>query len=230
MAETKSKIAIIGAHAMDAELMGGSIAYALHEKEWECYFIHITRGERGNPNKSPASFGEQLEIEMQTCAEKLHATPLWAGFMAGSVPPAECSAFLAKTIVDLELDVVITHWKGSFHPRHRLVHDCVLDGLALAEKEGYHLKGLYFGENMEDLEGFSPSLYVDISEVYETWFDAMASYELFRNSPNGFPYQSFYSANSRLRGLESGCKYARCLMLHKSRATDLRVGYQPILG
>ncbi len=230
MAETKKRIGIIGAHAMDAELMGGSIACLLNKKGWESFFIHITRGERGNPNKTPAVFGEQLEKEMQACAEKLHATSIWAGFMAGSVPALECSAFIEETIIQLKLDVIITHWKGSFHPRHRLVHDCVLQGLARAKKNGYSVEGLYYGENMEDLDGFFPMLYLDISEVYETWFSAMLSYELFRNSSNGFPYQSFYSANSRLRGLESGCMYSKCLMIQKSTASDFVGNFQPIIG
>ncbi len=229
MTETK-KVGIVGAHAMDAELMGGSIACLFNKKGWESFFIHITRGERGNPGKPPAIFGEQLEKEMQTCAEKLHATSIWAGFMAGSVPMLECSAFLEETIIKLKLDVVITHWKGSFHPRHRLVHDCVLEGLARAKKNGHSVEGLYFGENMEDLDGFIPMLYLDISDVYETWIDAMASYELFRSAPNGFPYQSFYSANSRLRGLESGCTYSKCLMIQKSITSAFVSNFQPIIG
>jgi len=224
------KIGIIGAHAMDAELMGGSIAYLLNTKGWESFFIHITRGERGNPKQSASDFGKQLEKEMQICAEKLHGSAMWAGFIAGCVPQMECSAFLAETISKLELDVIITHWRGSFHPRHRLVHDCVLEGLAQAEQSGYRVEGLFYGENMEDLDGFSPTLYMDISEVYESWLDAMMSYELFRDSPNGFPYQSFYTANSRLRGLESGCTYAKCLMPHKSKTLEFLPGLQPILG
>lgn len=230
MADTKKRIGIIGAHAMDAELMGGPIAWLLNRKGWESYFIHITRGERGNPNKAPHDFGKQLEEEMQVCAEKLNTTSIWAGFMAGAVPKNECVAFLEETIINLKLDVVITHWKGSFHPRHRLVHDYVIEGLAQTKKDGYSVEGLYFGENMEDLDGFIPMLYIDISEVYETWFNAMMSYELFRDSLNGFPYQSYYSANSRLRGLESGYPYSKCLMLQKSVTTDFSSSFRPIVG
>ena len=229
MADTK-KLGIIGAHAMDAELMGGSIAYLLNGQGWESYFIHITRGERGNPHKSTSAFGAQLEKEMQLCAQKLGATSMWAGFMAGEVPMPECSAFLEETILRLQLDAIITHWSGSFHPRHRLVHDCVLEGLAGAQRNGHNTASLYFGENMEDLDGFVPMLYVDVSEVYDAWWEALESYELFRDSPNGFPYRSFYSANSKVRGLESGCAYSKCLMLQKSKTTDLISNPLPITG
>ncbi len=167
---------------------------------------------------------------MQICADKLHAASIWSGFMAGSVPMLECSAYLEKIIIELKLNVVITHWKGSFHPRHRLVHDCVLTAVKQAKEHGYNVAGLYFGENMEDMDGFIPSLYLDISDVYETWFDAMKSYELFRSAPNKFPYQSYYSANSILRGLESDCAFAKCFMIQKSKLVDFSSNFQPILG
>jgi len=83
---------------------------------------------------------------------------------------------------------------------------------------------------MEDLDGFVPMLYMDVSEVYDAWWDALESYELFRDSPNDFPYRSFYSANSRVRGLESGCTYAKCLMVQKSTITDLVSNALPIVG
>jgi len=229
MIDTK-RIGIIGAHAMDAELMGGAAAYFFNKQGWESFFIHITRGERGNPGKTQAVFGKQLEEEMQICAKKLHANSIWAGFAAGAVPMLECSNYLEQTIIDLKLDIVITHWKGSFHPRHRITHDCVLNALKQADEHGYKVDGLYYGENMEDLDGFIPSLYLDISEIYEIWFDAMKSYELFRSSPNKFPYQAFYSANSALRGLESGCTYAKCFMLQKSKLLSFNSNFQPVLG
>lgn len=228
MVKTK-KIGVIGAHAMDAELMGGSIALQMKKQGWESFYIHITRGERGNPNKSPDVFGKQLEEEMDNCAQALGGQSIWAGFKAGDVPFDACADYIAGIIKELRLDAIITHWRGSFHPRHRIVHDCVLEGVSRSAKLGCAIKSLYFGENMEDLDGYIPNVYMDISTVYASWFTALKCYELFRESSNGFPYQSFYTSNSRIRGLESGCSYAKSLMMQRSLISELSFPVTPII-
>ena len=39
-----SVLAVVGAHALDAEIMGGEVALQLSENGWSTYFIHMTRG------------------------------------------------------------------------------------------------------------------------------------------------------------------------------------------
>jgi hypothetical protein len=84
------------------------------------------------------------------------------------------------------------------------------------------VRELYFGENCEDLDGFGPSVYFDITQVFDRWLDALACYELFRRSvvgqgelrdpSSGIPYSSYYRSMARVRGLESGFAYAQAFM------------------
>jgi Uncharacterized proteins, LmbE homologs len=219
--QNRYSLGIIGAHAMDAELMGGAIAYKLSNQNWDSYFIHVTRGERGHPKKSKEEFAQQLQIEMEECALKLNSTSIWCGFAAGDVPINPCVQKLEELITSLHLDVIITHWRGSFHVRHRLTHDCVIKAIENITKTNYKTPRLYFGENMEDLDSFIPNVYFDISSCFDIWFGALCSYELFRESSNHFPYQEFYKSNSIVRGLETGYKFAKGLMGYRRVTCNL---------
>lgn len=46
--EHQHHIMSIGAHALDAELMGGAVAIKYTREGHKATFVHITRGERGN--------------------------------------------------------------------------------------------------------------------------------------------------------------------------------------
>lgn len=50
--EHQHHIMSIGAHALDAELMGGAVAIKYTREGHKATFVHITRGERGN-KKNP---------------------------------------------------------------------------------------------------------------------------------------------------------------------------------
>lgn len=192
--------------------------------------LHITRGERGNPKKSPSEYGKQLEREMEDCAHRLEAKCHWMGYVAGELPTeeeiiADLCTFFRRT----RTNVVLTHWKGSYHPRHRLTHEVVLQAV-LRMQDGAYLPHvppcpaatLLYGENMEDQEGFVPGLYLDTTQVHEQWFKALSAYQLFTDdSVNKYPYQQFYRANSKLRGIEVGVDRAKAIMLQPSLADTL---------
>lgn len=214
--------AVIGAHALDAELMGGAIALDLSSKDWGTYLIHMTRGERGAAGKDSEIFGIQIEKEMRDCAGKLHSQSIWMGYKAGCIPKERSVIDLCDTIRRLKIDVIITHWKGSYHPRHVETHETVLNSIKMArdpsaktQYDAHSVKGVYFGENMEDLDGFIPGVYYDISGSYGGWMDSLDCYELFRNRLNKYPYEAFYSSNSTGRGIEAGVQYAKALMTPK---------------
>lgn len=219
-------LAVIGAHAMDAEVMGGAIALELSIKGWDTFLVHMTRGERGNKQKQPEEYGVQLEREMREAAAKLGSGCHWMGYQAGKIPTEEEGAQDVKELLNkLKPDVIITHWKGSYHPRHVQTYENVVKGVELAAGSGQSGGGpvtsLYFGENMEDQEGFIPNVYFDVTNTYQRWLEALESYEMFRESTS-FPYRAFYTANSIARGIESGQKYSKALMLPKLITADLR--------
>ena len=215
-------LAIFGAHAMDAEVMAGAIAHDLNLRGWDTWLIHLTRGERGKGAHKSVEYAKQLEGEMENSAAKLRSRYMWMGYNAGEIPEGEAGALdIGQVLKKIEPDVIITHWKGSYHPRHVQTHENVVKGLKDMTDKLHKTPNLYFGENMEDLEGFFPTAYYDVSESYAAWIEALNCYEMFRESSN-FPYRDFYVSNSISRGVESGFKYSKALMLPRVRIADLR--------
>lgn len=213
-------LVVIGAHCLDAEVMAGGVIAKVTSRGHKATIIHVTKGERGHPFKRPEEFGEQLNYEMKKAAQALGADVIWMGFPAGNLPISDSiSAKLFDILVYLSPTHIITHWKGSWHPRHVSTHYNVIDAIKRALKHGkINLSGLYFGENCEDLMGFSPTLYIDISEVKELWLRALESYELFRLSrelKDIIPYVGYYLTMAKIRGYEAGVPYAQAFMESK---------------
>lgn len=204
---------IVGAHALDAELMGGALGARWAASGLDVLLVHLTRGERGHPWKSASDFGAQLENEMQEAAALLSVRCEWPGLLA-PLAIEEGRRALKETFDREQPRAVVTHWRGSWHPSHIRGHDAVR---AVARPERV---ALLFGENCEDLEGFRPDRFVAIEDVRLRWLEALRSYELFRLSEPGpeqndavIPYSAYYTAAARVRGLQAGLDFAQALML-----------------
>ncbi|MTW86820.1 PIG-L family deacetylase [Virgibacillus dakarensis] len=209
---TEHHLMSIGAHALDAELMGGPVAIKYTKEGHKASFVHITRGERGNKKKTPEEYGKQLEVEMPKVAEAMGAKSIWTGYIAGQLPSQEeIQMDLCKLLREEKPDIVITHWRGSLHPRHVMTHDAVLEAVKLAanpdvntEQATHKVEYVYFGENCEDLNGFIPQIYVDIEDTFDQWFEAVSHYELFRANEANVPYQDYYRTMATIRAVEVG--------------------------
>ncbi len=114
---------------------------------------------------------------------------------------------------------MITHWKASLHPDHAAAHRIVNAALLLASLEGFEsahprhrgVRGVYYAENWEDAEDFTPYLYVDVTEDLAAWKAAAACYEFVRGGISPFPYLEYYEALARVRGAGAGKRFAVAL-------------------
>lgn len=202
----------IGAHALDAELMGGPAAIKYTKEGHKATFVHITRGERGNKKKSPEEYGKQLEEEMPKVAEAMGGKSYWMGYLAGKLPSTEeIQMDLCKLLRKEKPNIIITHWRGSLHPRHVMTHDVVLEAIKMAankeietNQETHLVDYVYFGENCEDLNGFIPQIYIEIEDIFNQWFKALSHYELFRANEANVPYQDYYRTMATMRAIEVG--------------------------
>ena len=105
-------IAVIGAHAGDAELMAGGIAAEAISQGLEVYFIHMTLGEKGHPTLSPKEYGEQKRKEALLVAEKIGAKVIFMPYKDGELYYNERTIIeIAKVLREIRPKVVITHWK-----------------------------------------------------------------------------------------------------------------------
>src|SRR5579863_1906427 len=158
--------------------MGGGLALAAKGDGWKVEILHLTRGERGHPWKSPEEFGLQLEGEIHEAAKALGMRSRWSGLEA-PLDEVRARKVITEVIEECRPETIVTHWRGSWHPSHVTAYDAVAAASSCCGST------LLFGENCEDLDGFQAEYFVSIGAVYEQWLNALRCYELFRLSEPG---------------------------------------------
>jgi hypothetical protein len=127
--------------------------------------------------------------------------------------PEEFQRRLEQYFIDEGVDLVITHWRGSMHPRHINTHDAVTGAVKRLREQEKAVRLLY-GETFEDLVGFIPQAYFSLDDKEQKqWFSALEEYQVFRGEINDFPYRPYYTTNGKVRTVESGGKdFTVCYM------------------
>ena len=220
-------LVVVGAHALDSELMAGPLAAVASGAGWPVALIHLTLGERGHPDKAPDAFGPQLRDESLAAGRLLGAEAVWSGAPAPLRGP-DVLDWLVAEITRRRPTVVITHWAGSWHASHREAHAVVRKALDLAPVDPV----VAFAENCEDLVGFAPNQFVPVASVRDRWLAAVNAYELFRLSVPGsgvdadIPYWAYYTAAFRVHGLHFDTGQAQVFM--SARPLPAELGFRPI--
>jgi LmbE family N-acetylglucosaminyl deacetylase len=207
----------IGAHAGDAEITTGALL-ARHKRLGDrVALLHLTLGEGGNPKMTPAAYGEQKKREALVAAKVLGADVYFGPWKDGELRDTEESArHVADLIRQVKPTHVVTHWKSSLHPDHEAAFRIVNSALLLASLEGFEsahpahrgVRGVYYADNWEDAEGFTPYVYVDVTDDLPAWKAAVTSYEFIRGGISSFPYLEYYEALARVRGAVAGKRFA----------------------
>ena len=211
------RVVSIGAHSLDAELLGGPLLLKYAKNGAHCTLIHVTQGRLEDPaatEEAKQAYLQELLNQNKGAAEKLGADTIWLGYVSGNMPSLEeFQKRLAVYFVEEDVGLVITHWRGSMHPRHVNTYDAVTGAVKQLRENGNAIKLLY-GETFEDLVGFIPQAYFSLDETEkQQWFSALNEYQVFRGEINSFPYGSYYATNGRIRAIESGNKdFTVCYM------------------
>jgi len=216
-------LAVIGAHPLDAEILGGAVAAKVSAAGGRAILVHVTDGAGNYPELDPVESIRKAHAEAKRAARILGCEIFRFDFPSLTLYATGIyRAVLARYLGIWQPRLIITHWRGSWHERHRITHRLVLNAIASANIT----PAVYYGENFEDLDGFRPTHYVDTTDVCARWWRALESYNLVtasrRIAPDDhttFPYHSYYHAAPRVRGLESGLPLAHALQKHGRRPT-----------
>ncbi len=228
--EERRCIVAIGAHAADMEFTAGATLLKHVRSGWEAHIIHLTLGEKGNPRLSPEEYGAQKRQEAEEAAAILKVTPHFLPYKDGELSVRDEIAFpLATLLRQLQPQVIITHWKESIHDDHIATHYLTRRAVFVAANAHFVLEGLpplrgvrlYYAENWEDAQNFSPFVYVDITDVFAEWQRAFKCFAIGRGE-GGFPYWDWYQARTRLRGIEIGVFYAQAFAVDEWRMRQRR--------
>jgi LmbE family N-acetylglucosaminyl deacetylase len=215
--EQRKTILAIGAHAGDMEVACGAVLYkhALHGDR--VVLLHLTPGEGGNPRLAPAAYGAQKRREAELVARSMGAEAMFGPYADGELPVSdEARRFVADAIRQVKPTHIITHWRTSIHKDHVAAHQLTMDAVLLASLEAVEtgherhrgVKAIYYTENWEDPEGFTPYIHVDVSNELEAWRSWVTGYEFIKGGISTFDYLDYYMALARVRGAVVGVKYA----------------------
>ncbi|HVX82932.1 MAG TPA: PIG-L deacetylase family protein [Devosiaceae bacterium] len=209
-------ILVVGAHAFDAEVIAGPMAYVAASRGCRVTFLHLTMGEQGHRCLSTQLYAAQKKEEAGLAAARLGISWRTLDLPDAFLPNDDATAqAVARIIRELRPEIVITHWHGSWHKDHRAASAVTQNGVFFAALPTLELghpahnpQMLLFGENWEDDENFNPTYLVDVTPGFEPWRKASLEYELARGL-SSFPYVDYYSALYRLRGCLRGTQYAQ---------------------
>lgn len=216
MSEVK-RVVSIGAHSLDAELLGGPLFVKYSKQGAKCTCMHVTQGRLENPNATKEehdAYLKDLLSQNDRAASKLGADSMWLGYVSNNMPSTEGFAKrLEEYFLEENVDLVITHWRGSMHPRHINTHDAVTNAVKRLREQGSTIR-LMYGETFEDLVGFIPQAYFVLNEEeVKQWYEGLNEYQVFRGKVNDFPYQQYYPTNGKVRMIESNSNgYTVCYM------------------
>jgi len=218
---TPGKIMAITAHPGDGLFtMGAALANQV-ERGGTAVLLSLSLGEKGAPKSIPVNeYGEMQKTATQKATNLIGAQNMFILYPDAEIPfNDESSMRVADAIREHKPEIVITHWKGTWHKDHQnchmIVHDAVFyAGLdTLPRKYPAHtVSKVFFAENWEDAENFVPDTYVDIEPVYRKWLQACDFYPMWRGQTGFFRYNDYYSSLAVMRGCLSACKTAVALM------------------
>ena len=237
----KKHIIAIGAHIGDVEITAGLILSKYTSAGHKATIIHMTAGEKGNPNMDHMEYRKQRIQEAENAAKIMGSSEcIVLDHPDGELQSNEKTHYeMCDLIRKLKPDIVLTHWRGSFHRDHRATYEIVMEGGFLAALPGikrdetaHLIKGLYYLENWEDMEDYNPDLWIDVSEAYETWIKACECHQLLRGEVS-FSYLHYYKGLAAKRGAEIGVKYAATVCLppisRKRRIDFFPIEREPVL-
>ena len=206
-------ILAIGAHAGDMELTAGALLIKQHKLGDRVVILQMTLGEGGNPRLSPTVYGAQKRREALAADSVIGAETIFAPYRDGEIPNDEAvRRYVADVIRSVKPAYVITHWSHSIHKDHTNTSLIVQDAVLLASLEGVvtghpayrGVRGIYYADNWEDAESFSPYVYVGVSDEMAQWREAVTKYEFVGGRISSFRYLDYYEALSTVRGAISG--------------------------
>jgi len=218
-AASAASIMAIAAHPGDAFFaMGAAVALQVH-RGGQGVFLSLSLGEKGSARIAPAPYGQLQREASERAARRLGAQAESLSYPDGEIPVSEEARLAVCDSIRLHRPaIIVTHWRGSWHKDHQACYSIVNDGVfyaglpALERRQPPHEVGrLFFADNWEDANGFSPDTYLDISLVYDPWVEACAAFPMWRGE-NGFRYNDYYTSLATARGCLSGFKYAVALM------------------
>jgi len=233
---TAGTLMAIGAHAGDVENTAAAAVLKHTRAGHRAVVVHLTLGEAGNPKLARELYAAQRQREVAESAAIMGAEMVWFPYPDGTLPVTEEIQLRLCDLIRKETPaVILTHWKGSFHQDHVATHELVLGAVRLAATASvvrdlppHRVRSIYYPENWEDMEGWHPDVYLDVTDVWDEVVRVLRSHEFIRGGISRFRYLDYYTALGTMRGCLAGFDKAVALMVPGGRPVR-RVSVLPVL-
>jgi N-acetylglucosamine malate deacetylase 1 len=228
-ASKAGKVMAIAAHPGDGMFTMGAVLAKQIERGGAGVLLSLSLGERGAPKDIPVSrYGEMQRTATENGARLIGAEAMFLNYSDAEIPfNEESSLRVCDVIRDLQPEVIVTHWSGSWHKDHQNCHLIVRDAIFYAgletltrKRPAHSVSKLFYAENWEDGANFMLDTYVDIDSIYEKWMQACDSYPMWRGQTGFFRYNDYYSSLSVMRGCLCGFRHAVALMSDTNQRTQ----------
>lgn len=182
-AEQPLRIICFGAHPDDCEIQAGGTAALWAAKGHKVKFVSVTNGDIGHWREAGGPLFLRRKAEVEAADKLLGVTPQVLDIHDGELEPTlENRRKIIRLIREWQADIVMSHRPNDYHPDHRYTGVLVQDAAYMVTvpficPDVPPLKRnpvfLYFPDNFQKPNPFSPDIVVAIDSVMETKLDAL---------------------------------------------------------
>ena len=183
-AQQRLRVLAIGAHPDDCDIKFGGTAALFAQMGHVVKFLSITNGDAGHHEMGGGPLAKRRYLETQESLKRLgiEEYQVLDNHDGELIPSLDIRRQIIRAIREWRADIVITHRSNDYHPDHRnagiLVQDAaymvvvpnVVSGTPPLTKNPVFL---YYSDNFQKPNPFTPDIVVDIDSVYEKKIDGM---------------------------------------------------------
>jgi len=216
------KIMAFGPHPDDVEFLCAGTLAKYRAQGNEVAIAVMTQGDVGSPTLSRDQIAAVREKEARASAAIIGAAFFWLGYDDEFLYDSpEVRRHVVDVLRQFTPDIVLCPDKDrDYHPDHcrtgQIVWDTHVMGMVplIATKTPAckRIHDIWYYDTLAAI-GFEPELYVDITDQWETkvrMLDCHESQNAWMKHVYGETLADSAAAQSRLRGFQTGCRYAEC--------------------
>lgn len=215
-AENILNILCVGGHPGDPEFGCGGTMAKYSDAGHNVFFLYFTRGEAWAGDHS-LSFDKAAALrtkEAEVSCKILNAKALFAGQIDdNSELNKKRSEEMTKQILSVNPDIVFSHWPLDSNMDHQ-ISACITYNAWIKAEQKFDLY-YYEVDTGSETVGFTPTDYVDITDVRDRKMAAMLAHKT--QSPQRI-YDKDFKAMEDFRGLEAGVKAAEAFVHFKTKS------------
>lgn len=214
-------ILCVVAHPDDTEILCAGTLIRYIQAGHAVTIAIFTDGSMGDTVIEPAALKDIRAKEALAAAEFIGANLVWGDVTDEHVfPDAAQRIKMIDILRKADPDIIFTHSPDDYHPDHRYVSQLVFD--AYFQKGLPHIPGqqipacrfgkaqVYYMDNLGGI-GFSPTEYVDISDVFEMKKQMLACHKSQFEAMKDLADTNLFDmieVQAKFRGMAAGCRYA----------------------